>query len=52
MRRRNLNELHETAADPLKARQFLLRTSMIASQRRVAEMTVAAAFGGAATARK
>jgi 3-(3-hydroxy-phenyl)propionate hydroxylase len=52
MRRRNLNELHETAADPLKARQFLLRTSMIASQRRVAEMTGAAAIGGAATAKK
>jgi 3-(3-hydroxy-phenyl)propionate hydroxylase len=50
MRRRNLNELRETAADPAKARQFLLRTSMIASQRRVAEMTAPAAFAGVATA--
>ena len=51
MRRRNLNELREIAADPLRARQFLLRTSMIASQRRVAEMTVAATFGSAANER-
>jgi 3-(3-hydroxy-phenyl)propionate hydroxylase len=48
MRRRNINELREIAADPLRARQFLLRTSMIASQSRVAEMTVAATSGGAA----
>jgi len=40
-RRRNLDELREMAADPARARQFLLRTSMIASQRRVAEMTLA-----------
>jgi len=40
-RRRNLVELREMAADPARARQFLLRTSMIASQRRVAEMTLA-----------
>ncbi|HLH99025.1 MAG TPA: FAD-dependent monooxygenase [Xanthobacteraceae bacterium] len=33
-RRRNLEELRATAADPARARQFLLRTSMIASQRR------------------
>lgn len=33
-RRRNLDELRATAADPELARQFLLRTSMIASQRR------------------
>jgi 3-(3-hydroxy-phenyl)propionate hydroxylase len=42
VRRRNLDELREIAADPLRARQFLLRTSMIASQKRVAEMKVAA----------
>ena len=48
MRRRNLDELREIAADPLRARQFLLRTSMIASQRRVAEMTMATTAGGAA----
>jgi 3-(3-hydroxy-phenyl)propionate hydroxylase len=40
-RRRNLDELREMAADPDRARQFLLRTSMIASQRRVAAMTLA-----------
>jgi 2-polyprenyl-6-methoxyphenol hydroxylase-like FAD-dependent oxidoreductase len=34
VRRRNLDELRATAADPERARQFLLRTSMIASQRR------------------
>ena len=39
-RRRNLDELREMAADPARARQFLLRTSMIASQRRVAAMTL------------
>ena len=39
-RRRNLNELREMAADRARARQFLLRTSMIASQRRVAAMTL------------
>ena len=33
-RRRNLDELAAAAADPTRARQFLLRTSMIASQRR------------------
>jgi 3-(3-hydroxy-phenyl)propionate hydroxylase len=38
-RRRNLGELREIAADPARARQFLLRTSMITSQRRVAAMT-------------
>jgi 3-(3-hydroxy-phenyl)propionate hydroxylase len=51
MRRRNLDELREIAADPLRARQFLLRTSMIASQRRVAEITMAATSGGAANER-
>ncbi len=39
-RRRNLDELREMAADRARARQFLLRTSMIASQRRVAGMTL------------
>jgi 3-(3-hydroxy-phenyl)propionate hydroxylase len=38
-RRRNLAELRDTAADPARARQFLLRTSMLASQRRAAAMT-------------
>jgi 3-(3-hydroxy-phenyl)propionate hydroxylase len=33
-RRRNLDELRAIAADPARARQFLLRTSMIESQRR------------------
>jgi 3-(3-hydroxy-phenyl)propionate hydroxylase len=33
-RRRNLDELQAIAADPARARQFLLRTSMIDSQRR------------------
>src|SRR5690348_10752739 len=34
VRARNLDELRASAADPEGARQFLLRTSMIASQRR------------------
>ena len=42
-RRRNLHELREMAADQARARQFLLRTSMIASQQRVAAMTLAEA---------
>jgi 2-polyprenyl-6-methoxyphenol hydroxylase-like FAD-dependent oxidoreductase len=42
-RRRNLDELREMSADPARARQFLLRTSMIASQQRVAAMTLAEA---------
>ena len=37
-RRRNLGELREIAADPARARQFLLRTSMLTSQRRAAAM--------------
>jgi 3-(3-hydroxy-phenyl)propionate hydroxylase len=37
-RRRNLGELREIAADPARARQFLLRTSMLAIQRRAAAM--------------
>ena len=39
-RKRNLDELRAIAADPEKARDFLLRTSMIASQRRAAAMTL------------
>jgi len=39
-RRRNLDELRAIAADPERARQFLLRTSMIASQRRADSMTL------------
>ena len=39
-RRRNLDELREIAADPVRARQFLLRTSMLASQKRAAAMTL------------
>jgi 3-(3-hydroxy-phenyl)propionate hydroxylase len=39
-RRRNLDELRAIAADPERARQFLLRTAMIASQRRAAAMTL------------
>lgn len=42
-RRRNLAELRETAADPARARQFLLRTSMLTSQRRAAAMTLESA---------
>ena len=38
IRRRNLEELRETAADPERARQFLLATSMIASVRRAATL--------------
>ena len=34
VRKRNLDDLRATAADPERAMQFLLRTSMIASQRR------------------
>jgi 2-polyprenyl-6-methoxyphenol hydroxylase-like FAD-dependent oxidoreductase len=34
VRKRNLDELRASAADPERARQLLLRTSMIASQRR------------------
>jgi 3-(3-hydroxy-phenyl)propionate hydroxylase len=39
-RRRNLDELGGIAADPARARQFLLRSSMLLSQRRVAAMTL------------
>jgi 3-(3-hydroxy-phenyl)propionate hydroxylase len=39
VRAQNLNELRASAADPERARQFLLRTSMIASQRRAEGIT-------------
>jgi len=41
VRARNLDELRATAADPERARQFLLRTSMIASQRRAEGLELA-----------
>ncbi|MGA8693275.1 MAG: FAD-dependent monooxygenase [Xanthobacteraceae bacterium] len=41
VRARNLEELRASAADPERARQFLLRTSMIASQRRAEAMALA-----------
>jgi 3-(3-hydroxy-phenyl)propionate hydroxylase len=41
VRARNLDELRASAADPERARQFLLRTSMIASQRRAEAMALA-----------
>jgi 3-(3-hydroxy-phenyl)propionate hydroxylase len=37
-RARNFAELAETAADPVKARDFLLRSSMLAMQRRAASI--------------
>jgi len=40
-RRRNFAQLSATAANPKKARDFLLRSSMIAGQRRVNAMTLA-----------
>jgi 3-(3-hydroxy-phenyl)propionate hydroxylase len=43
VRRRNLDELRAIAADPERARQFLLRTAMIASQRRAAAIELAEA---------
>jgi 3-(3-hydroxy-phenyl)propionate hydroxylase len=39
-RRRSLDELGAIAADPARARDFLLRSSMISSQRRVAAMSL------------
>ncbi|MDB5407405.1 MAG: FAD-binding monooxygenase [Rhodospirillales bacterium] len=39
-RRRNLDELRRIAEDPARSRDFLLRSSMITSQRRVAAMTL------------
>jgi len=43
VRQRNLDELRRTAADKERARQFLLRTAMIASQRRAASLELAEA---------
>lgn len=39
-RRRNLDDLRRIADDPARARQFLLRSSLITAQRRVAAMTL------------
>jgi 3-(3-hydroxy-phenyl)propionate hydroxylase len=39
-RKRGLDQLAAMAADPEKARSFLLQTSMIASQRRIASLTL------------
>lgn len=44
-RRRNLDELARIADDPARARQFLLRSSLIAAQRRAAAMTLDAVSG-------
>jgi 3-(3-hydroxy-phenyl)propionate hydroxylase len=43
VRRRNLDELREIAADPARAKQFLLRSSMIISQRRAQAIELAEA---------
>ncbi len=40
-RKKNLGELRAMAADPERARQFLLRTAMIASQRRADSLELA-----------
>jgi 3-(3-hydroxy-phenyl)propionate hydroxylase len=40
IRQKKLDELSRIAADPSRARQFLLRTAMIASQRRAETMTL------------
>jgi 3-(3-hydroxy-phenyl)propionate hydroxylase len=40
VRARNLDELRATAADPARARQFLLRSAMLTSQRRAAAITL------------
>jgi 3-(3-hydroxy-phenyl)propionate hydroxylase len=39
-RRRNFEELSASAADPAKAREFLLKTSMLAMQQRAASITL------------
>jgi 3-(3-hydroxy-phenyl)propionate hydroxylase len=39
-RQKNLDELSRIADDPARARQFLLRTAMIASQRRADSITL------------
>lgn len=43
VRKRNLDELRQMASDRERARQFLLRTAMIASQRRAAALELAEA---------
>jgi 3-(3-hydroxy-phenyl)propionate hydroxylase len=48
VRKKNLDELHDIAADPVRARQFLLRTSMLSSQRRAAAMTLGGAVSRSA----
>jgi 3-(3-hydroxy-phenyl)propionate hydroxylase len=40
-RRKNLMELRQTAADPAKAKAFLMRSAMITMQRRAASITLA-----------
>jgi 3-(3-hydroxy-phenyl)propionate hydroxylase len=40
IRRKNLAELGRVAADPKRARDFMLRSSLLAAQRRVAAMTL------------
>ena len=40
LRRQKLRELTDMAADPVRARQFLLRSSMITMQRRAAAITL------------
>jgi 3-(3-hydroxy-phenyl)propionate hydroxylase len=40
VRRRNLDQLREIAADPARARQFLLRAAMITLQQRAAAITL------------
>jgi 3-(3-hydroxy-phenyl)propionate hydroxylase len=39
VRRKNLAELSHAAADPVRARQFLLKSAMIAMQRRAQSIT-------------
>jgi 3-(3-hydroxy-phenyl)propionate hydroxylase len=41
VRKRNLDELTRIAEDPERSRQFLLRTAMIASQKRADSITLA-----------
>jgi 3-(3-hydroxy-phenyl)propionate hydroxylase len=41
VRKRNLDELSRIAEDPERSRQFLLRTAMIASQKRADSITLA-----------
>jgi 3-(3-hydroxy-phenyl)propionate hydroxylase len=40
IRKQNLDELGRIAEDPERSRQFLLRTAMIASQRRANSITL------------